>query len=268
MRVASTARAIGRVASGAALAWGLAMAGARADVLPHGSGMILRGTMTEYDASLLEARLPRNGTLFLGSPGGSLNAGLRIAALTQARRVSVVVDGDCASACSLPFFAAGRRVMRPGARVGVHSSSKSDGREDDETLAMTARIVRILASHGVPQTVVAGMMTATPDKIYWLNDSELEQLRAERVAASPETVGACRAYKIEAPAGFGRIRSGPSLSASVVEALANGSPVTSCGEIQTDERGVAWLAVTAVHRDGAGRALSAKGWISRQVLGR
>jgi len=268
MSVATTARALGCAGVSAVLALAFCMGDTRADVASYSSGMILRGTMTEHDAALLEARLPRNGTLFLGSPGGSLTAGLRIAALTQARRVSVVVVDDCASACSLPFFAAARRVMNPGTRVGVHSSSKSDGREDDETLAMTARIVRILASHGVPQTVVAGMMTATPDKVYWLNDSELAQLRAERIGASPETASPCGSYKIETPAGFGRIRSGPSLSASVVEALANGSPVTSCGETRTDERGVAWLAVTALHRDGAGRALSAKGWISRQVLAR
>lgn len=268
MSVATIARALGCAGASAALVLAFGMGDTRADVASYGSGMILRGTMTEHDAELLEARLPRNGTLFLGSPGGSLTAGLRIAALTQARRVGVVVVDDCASACSLPFFAAARRVMKPGTRVGVHSSSKSDGREDDETLAMTARVVRILANHGVPQTVVAGMMTATPDKVYWLNNSELAQLRAERVASSPEIASPCRTYKIEAPAGFGRIRSAPSLSASVVEALTNGSRVESCGESRTDERGVVWLDVTALHRDNAGQVRAAKGWISQQILGR
>ncbi len=268
MSVATSARGLGRAVSCAALAIVFGTADTRADVAPYGSGMILRGAMTEHDAELLEARLPHNGTLFLASPGGSLAAGLRIAALTQARQVSVVVEGDCASACSLPFFAATRRVMKPGTRIGVHSSSKLGGREDDETLAMTARVVRILARHGVPQTVVAGMVTATPDKVYWLNDSELAQLRAERVAAAPETAGPCRTYKIEAPAGFGRIRAAPSLDASVVEALTNGSRVESCGESRADGRGVAWLNVTAHHRDVAGHVLVAKGWISLQVLAR
>lgn len=241
---------------------------ARADVASTRSGMLLHGTMTTYDADLLETRLPRGGTLFLASPGGSLVAGLRIADMTRTRRITVVVEGDCASACSLPFFTAARRLMKPGTRVGVHSSSKSDGREDDETLATTARIVRVLADNGVPQTVVAGMVTATPDKIYWLSDNELEQLGAERTATSSEPTTRCTSYTIEAPAGYGRIRTGPSLSSSIVEELANGSHVKSCGESRTDERGVAWLRVTANSRDKDGRAVSTEGWMSQRVLAR
>jgi ATP-dependent protease ClpP protease subunit len=261
-------QALGRALWSVALAFVVGIGGTRAEVATYGSGLILRRTMTEQDADILSASLPQNGTLFLSSPGGSLAAGLRIASLANARRITVVVEADCVSACSLPFFAAARRVMKPGTRVGVHSSSRVDGHEDDETLATTARIVRILAGHGVPQTVVAGMMTATPDKVYWLTNRELTELGVERTIVSSETKFACGSYRIEAAAGFGRIRSAPSLSAPVVQQLANGSRIENCGESRTDERGVVWLDVTVASRDEAGQMLEARGWVSRLVLSR
>jgi hypothetical protein len=259
---------LGTLVPCAALAIALASSAAHAEVEAYASGMILRGNMTVQDADFLTMRLPRNGTLFLASPGGSLAAGLRIANLVSERRLTIVVEGDCVSACSLPFFAATRRIMKPGTRIGVHSSAKPDGREDDATLATTARIVRVLAEHGVPRTVVAGMMTAKPDEVYWLTDRELGELGVERPSDVPATAGSCTVYKIEAPAGYGRLRSAPSLSAPVVEQLANGSRIKSCSESRTDERGVVWFNVTALYRDEAGRVLEARGWISRLVLGR
>ncbi len=268
MSTAVTVQALWRAMWSAALAFVVGIGGTHAEVASYGSGVILRRTMTEQDADLLGAHLPQNGTLYLASPGGSLAAGLRIASLVNVRRVSVVVVGDCASACSLPFFAATRRIVKPGTRVGVHSSSKADGREDDETLATTARIVRILAEHGVPQTVVAGMMTATPDKIYWLSDQELAQLGTAHITNSAEPAAPCNALTIEAAAGFGRIRSAPSLSAPVVQQLANGSRIKSCGESRTDERGVVWLDVTVLYRGEAGQMLEAKGWVSRLIVAR
>ncbi len=268
MNVAVTARTFGRTLAGAMVAISVCMGATHAEVASYGSGLILRGTITDHDADVLDASLPHNGTLFLSSPGGILGAGLRIAQLANLRRASAVVVGNCASACSLPFFAATRRVVRPGARVGVHSSAKADGREDDETLATTARIVRMLADHGVPQTVVAGMMTATPDKMYWLNDQEFALLGATQVNTTTAAAASCTGWRIEAPAGFGRIRSAPSLSAPVVERVANGSRIESCSESRTDARGVVWHNVTASYRGEAGQQLEARGWVSGLILAR
>lgn len=268
MNIAVTARSFGRRLAGAVVAITMCMGPTHAEVASYGSGLILRGTITDHDADVLDARLPQNGTLFLSSPGGSLGAGLRIAQLASMRRASAVVVGNCASACSLPFFAAARRVVKPGTRVGVHSSARADGREDDETLATTARIVRILAEHGVPRTVVAGMMTATPNKMYWLTDRELADLGATQVDTSTAATGPCAGWRIEAPAGFGRIRSAPNLSAPVVERVANGSRIENCNDSRTDERGVVWHNVTAVYHGDAGEQLEAKGWVSRLILAR
>lgn len=72
-------------------------------------------------------------TVRLNSPGGSVFDGLAIASMLRRRgEVTAVVDGLAASAASIIYIAAARRVMAPGSMVMIHNPwSMVGGTSDD-----------------------------------------------------------------------------------------------------------------------------------------
>jgi hypothetical protein len=82
------------------------------------------------------------------------------------------------SACFFLFEAAKKRFVVSGAKVGVHSFwDVRTGKEDNETLAYTARLVRFFKKRGVPDSVLVGMITANPGEIYWLTEDDLKAMK-------------------------------------------------------------------------------------------
>jgi len=74
-----------------------------------------------------------NVTVRLNSPGGSLFDGLAIGSLIKSRgKVTAIVDGLAASAASVVFIAADRRIMAPGTMLMIHNPwSMVGGTSDD-----------------------------------------------------------------------------------------------------------------------------------------
>lgn len=72
-------------------------------------------------------------TVRLNSPGGSVFDGLAIASMLRRRgEVTAVVDGLAASAASIIYISAARRVMAPGSMVMIHNPwSMVGGTSDD-----------------------------------------------------------------------------------------------------------------------------------------
>jgi hypothetical protein len=92
----------------------------------------LRGALGDGASRALAELLTRHPgvrTLHVTSPGGFANEGLRIANLVRERRLRVVVDSFCESACTLVLLASSQRVMRPDSAIGFHRARGSSGQD-------------------------------------------------------------------------------------------------------------------------------------------
>jgi len=101
-------------------------------LLGKGEEVELHGVLNDGAADRLAALLdahPKVRTLHLTSPGGFASEGLRLANLVRDRRLRIVVDTQCASACTLVLLASGQRLARPEAKVGFHRAYRP-GRSD------------------------------------------------------------------------------------------------------------------------------------------
>lgn len=152
----------------------------------------------------------------LNSPGGSLQAGIRLGEILRARgfttevgsdridpegvpdfggRASLRVPGVCASACAYAFFGGIERVLDEGSKLGVHrfyskialaqpAEKVFSGNDLDNAQKITAALALYLVDMGVDARVVALAATASPDEIYWIN---LEEARDLRVTYEPRS---------------------------------------------------------------------------------
>lgn len=117
--------------------------------------LILMGLFAENTARDVKAQLdahPDIKVVYLHSPGGDIDAAIEIAALIRKRKLNVVVDGLCFSACAHYIFpAAVRKTVLPGSVVGIHQTSATIARqgpsvhaEDDAVMPMQTAAVRML----------------------------------------------------------------------------------------------------------------------------
>ncbi|MET4312848.1 hypothetical protein [Bradyrhizobium sp. RT4b] len=145
----------------------------------------------------------------LNSPGGSLQAGLKLGELFRARgfttevgsdrvdlegrpyfggRASLRTPGVCASACAYSFFGGVERVLDEGSKLGVHRFYSKNalaqpaekifsGHDLDDTQKIAAALVLYLVNMGIDARVVALAATAGPDEVYWINLDEARDLR-------------------------------------------------------------------------------------------
>lgn len=115
--------------------------------------------------------------LTLDSPGGLVREGVNLA--TEIHRLGIAVaipaHAKCASACFLLFAASPRRVAGGGAQIGVHSASR-EGRETDESLAVTTVMARLADSYGVPPSVLGKMVRTGPNRMDWLTRADLDSM--------------------------------------------------------------------------------------------
>ena len=95
-------------------------------VAVEGEALSYTGLLNKTGLAQLRDRLrahPRLTTLRVDSSGGDALPALEIGRLVRARRLHVVVEGRCNSACAnYVFVPAARRTIRPGAMVLWHNS--------------------------------------------------------------------------------------------------------------------------------------------------
>ncbi len=141
------------------------------------SGEILPGDAERMAEAMLtwrHARRPPIVGLGLDSIGGNVLESISIAMLVDvAQLVTVVSRGErCFSAC-FNIFASGReRIASAQASLGVHSAS-IEGEEASRALALTAIMARALAAYGVPDRVIAKMVTTPSTDMYVLRENDL-----------------------------------------------------------------------------------------------
>jgi hypothetical protein len=178
------------------------------------SGEIEDGTPQAFERFLGSAPDYVPKRIRLNSPGGSLQAGIRLGEIFRARgfttevgsdkvdpegrpdfggRASLRTPGVCASACAYAFFGGIERVLDEGSKLGVHRFYSENalaqpaekiftGHDLDDTQKITAALALYLVNMGVDARVVALAATAGPDEVYWIN---LEDARDLRVTYEP-----------------------------------------------------------------------------------
>jgi hypothetical protein len=193
--------------------------------------------------ALKDRRLP----IIVHSPGGNVDAGLAIAAMIRARRLDVGVAlaeyadacagaepgcaarekgrpparrldftaGACSSACTLILAGGVKRVVVPGARIGVHQMSTSetervvervyaDDRRTGQRRVVSEQVVsertsrveqdpaianRGVAKHfadmGLPRTITELTLSTPPEQIRVLSTREIAESRIATHMADP-----------------------------------------------------------------------------------
>jgi len=126
----------------------------------------LRGALGDGASHALVELLTRHPgirTLHVTSPGGLGNEGLRIANVVRERRLRVVVDSLCSSACTLVLLASHERVIRPNAVVGFHRARGGDGQD---IVAARDEMAEALWAVGASEAFVEQVQT-TPSYDMW-----------------------------------------------------------------------------------------------------
>jgi hypothetical protein len=118
--------------------------------------------------------------LRLNSPGGLIGEAIQIGDLISKVKIPVVVTekDTCASACFLLFMKSPLKLVKHGARIGVHAASDGSGAENARTTLTTVEMARFFKESGVPNSVIGKMVTAPPGEMHYLSDSELTQMGA------------------------------------------------------------------------------------------
>lgn len=109
-------------------------------------GMIIAGDASKLRAHLQESP-PSTDILLITSPGGHVQEAIKIAEIVQENSFSVVVMGECASACAMIIFPAGEySILTSGSLLGIHSCSNSGERND----LCNSKIAEYATSNGFP----------------------------------------------------------------------------------------------------------------------
>jgi hypothetical protein len=128
---------------------------------------------------------------------------LLLAQFVQKSKFPVMVEANhkCVSACFLIFAAGDKRFASQEALIGVHSSYLPDKGENSDAKGVTLDLARIAHEQfDIPPSIIGRMVATPPDKVYFLNRTDLAEMGVQitedpAVAvlapqpASPNTIG-------------------------------------------------------------------------------
>ena len=125
--------------------------------------------------------------IWLNSGGGNFAEAAKIADMFFSLRQAVAdkpgaalvvgFEQTCASACFLIFACAQLRMVDATARIGIHSARNSnDNREDSGAFAADTAMARIAKQCGVPDYLIAKLVTTPADSMYWLTELDLHSM--------------------------------------------------------------------------------------------
>ena len=146
--------------------------------------VMMKGPIEEGDFERLAAYLNGNPAaflfffmkgLYLDSPGGDVREALKIASFIEQNFIDTIVESGstCASSCFLIFSAGSRRVMKQGAKIGVHritlSAYELDIAKTESIVQPTAENVeKYLRRTGMPSRVLEKMNETPASSVYWV----------------------------------------------------------------------------------------------------
>jgi hypothetical protein len=97
----------------------------RITLAPDGQALEVRGSIEAGYADRVQAALaehPEANMLIVRSRGGVLHEARKLAAVLNARGITLRAEGRCASACAVMWAATQRRELASDAKLGLHRS--------------------------------------------------------------------------------------------------------------------------------------------------
>lgn len=146
------------------------------------------GAGESLDQFAVSIKASRAAFVTFDSPGGSIEAAIRLGRLIRATGLNTVQirKMECASACSLAFAGGVQRTAEPGS-IGVHRSSfapESALTRDDAVAsvqAATAEIMSYLSEMGVDPQLLALALRYDKADMRYLSVSEMRDLRLTNI---------------------------------------------------------------------------------------
>ena len=124
-----------------------------------GDTIHMRGQIVASDPLHLSRLIDRGARkIVLQSPGGLVAAASYMSRMIRSARLTTVVREECASACTIMFYAGARRELT--GRLGFHAATDATG---------TADYAAEMRRYGAPSTVVDAILKTPPDRIVWVH---------------------------------------------------------------------------------------------------
>ncbi len=160
--------------------------------VPDQNAVILNGPIEPDSVVDFENALIATGevkTVVLNSPGGQVVAALQIAQSIYEQKIMTLIaeESDCASACSILFFAGQKRVAL-GA-LGVHQMSSSSEGSMSGVQYLLADVLSAFDAYGVDGRVLQRMLRTPPGDMYYFSLEEKEILGIDQYANTVHQAG-------------------------------------------------------------------------------
>ena len=228
------------------------------------SVLVLRGQIVSGDLNRLLDRIPkphpangkRSAALYIDSPGGDVAEAMKIGELIREIGFGVFVmpQGTCASACFFVYLNGSPRVAKGWnprnksntENVGLHrpylKAPKNDGQTFDAQLNVMQKVGQYLEGKSVPRRLVDAMMSRPSNDIYWLTNSDLDDLGDYRPEIEELFIAKCKYDRRDHVEEFDAIRYGDQNRLKAIQAkLDRVSECTSALRADTLNRGWAKL---------------------------
>jgi membrane-bound ClpP family serine protease len=144
----------------------------RAGIAIKATGAIEIGDAAKLQQVIHQASVDEKGLrrIILESPGGKAGEAMLIAKLIRANNFITLVGGECASACAMILYPAGRYFMLlDGGKLGFHSCY--DSRSLVEQPECTKAVAEFAASNGFPYgSIKIFASLAGPAEMYWVTN--------------------------------------------------------------------------------------------------
>jgi hypothetical protein len=124
----------------------------------------------------------------LDSPGGSAREALLFAEGVKRTEIPTIVGPreKCVSACFLIFSAGKKRFASKESYIGVHSLVIEGEGENLDAKGSTLDLARIATKKfSIPPSIIGRMVATPPDKVYWLNRSDLAEMGVQIIDDNP-----------------------------------------------------------------------------------
>jgi hypothetical protein len=139
------------------------------------------------ERKFLALPLVPHGTVYLASPGGTLDAAIAIGEHIHLNRYTTTAMGKCASACALIWLAGSRKTIVPGGDVGFHQASLLSTGQASEPA--NAKLGAYLARLGYGPEVIRFFTLAPPKLMIWLTPAIVKELGLDVIGADNSPLG-------------------------------------------------------------------------------
>lgn len=132
-------------------------------------GRIVRGSSAKL-VKVLDNN-PRANTLYLNSPGGLIAESLKLAKIVRDVEMTIIVENECSSACTIVLINGTIRLMTPEANIGFHSAFIGD-----RSISGTNSALKIeLKKYGISDEFIEKAVNTPSNNMWYPSHKVLKQ---------------------------------------------------------------------------------------------